>query len=70
MNRLYSLQVYRGFAALAVILFHVHLVAKKWVDFQFFGGVFQGANIGVDFFFVLSGFIITYIHWGDLGQPN
>ncbi len=35
-----------------------------------FGGVFNFGNAGVDFFFVLSGFIIFFVHGKDVGQPS
>jgi peptidoglycan/LPS O-acetylase OafA/YrhL len=34
-----------------------------------FYGVFKFAHAGVDFFFVLSGFIIFHVHRNDLGNP-
>ncbi len=61
------LQAYRGIAALLVVLFH----AKMTVE-EYFGGhdllyMFNIGEAGVQFFFVLSGFIIFYIHKKDLG---
>jgi peptidoglycan/LPS O-acetylase OafA/YrhL len=35
-----------------------------------FGGVFRFAHAGVDFFFVISGFIILHIHYGEIGRPG
>ena len=32
--------------------------------------LFAFGNAGVDFFFVLSGFIIYYVHHSDINQPN
>ena len=34
------------------------------------GGLFSFGHAGVDFFFVLSGFIITFIHTRDFSQPS
>jgi sugar transferase EpsL len=52
-----SLQILRGIAASIVVIFHE------------FGatGLFQYGVYGVDLFFVLSGFIILYIHHADIG---
>lgn len=35
-----------------------------------FSGHLQNFNVGIDFFFVLSGFIITWVHWRDIGDPS
>jgi exopolysaccharide production protein ExoZ len=52
-----SMQLLRGVAAIAVVIFHE------------FGssGLFKLGQHGVDLFFVLSGFIILYIHNRDIG---
>ncbi len=61
-----GLQAARGIAALLVVLLHATLGAevfygKPFDDFWGFG------YVGVDFFFVLSGFIIFHAHRNDAG---
>lgn len=68
-----GLQVIRGIAALAVVLFHEqeltsfgpHAVSNNW-----FTALFKFGYAGVDIFFVLSGFLIVYVHYGDIGRPS
>ncbi len=55
----------RGSAALVVFLAHGFFVD---VPTQF-SNVFLWGRWGVDFFFVLSGFIIAHVHWSDIGRP-
>jgi peptidoglycan/LPS O-acetylase OafA/YrhL len=63
----------RGIAALLVVLYHVDKYyfasAKYWTD-GVFGGVFKFGHAGVEFFFVLSGFIMLMIHRRDIGQAD
>jgi len=69
---LQSLQAGRGLAALSVVLFHadaVFALPKYWGE-RLFGHFLQPANSGVYYFFVLSGFIITYAHASDIGRPD
>lgn len=68
---LYSIEAARGIAALLVLLMH----AANLMNVPHFsghvglGGVFDFGYIGVDFFFVLSGFVIAYTNHGNVGQP-
>jgi exopolysaccharide production protein ExoZ len=60
------LQIGRGIAAILVVLYHFNSSTTQYFHFVFFNDFFKFGNIGVDFFFVLSGFIITYTHMKDL----
>ena len=68
--KLESLQVYRGIAAISVVLYHVTTIADMTFGFEFAWGLFFHGLLGVDFFFVLSGFIIFFVHSRDLGHPD
>ncbi|BDG86586.1 acyltransferase family protein [Citrobacter koseri] len=55
-DKIYSIQYLRGFAALFVVLYHSKdLMGNAWNKFVVNG------FIGVDIFFIMSGFIIYYI---------
>ena len=56
-----SIQVLRGLAAVAVVLFHVSIWENKKLGVQLMPGCFQLGDVGVDLFFVISGFIMVYI---------
>lgn len=69
---LYSLQASRGVAAVAVMLFHLGgaFSSEKYFDRPEFIRIFSFGNTGVEFFFVLSGFIIARAHGSDIGKRN
>lgn len=71
-RRFDGLEFGRGLAALAVLLSHVSIILAepRFYGSPIFNGVFTKFGAGVDFFFVLSGFIITWVHWHDIGHPD
>ena len=54
-------QIFRGAAAVMVMLYHLGLINR--FHSPFLGGAFAFGHSGIDFFFVLSGFIMLYVHW-------
>lgn len=67
-----TLQSGRALAAISVVAFHLSIYmqlpryggASPFIDYTKHG------NLGVDFFFVLSGFIIFFAHERDVGRPE
>ncbi|QLE56151.1 acyltransferase [Nostoc sp. TCL26-01] len=68
-QKLYSLQALRGLAAVLVVLAHCDLIFNQNYGKDFWFKIFNFGGSGVDFFFVLSGFIILYIHQREIGNP-
>ena len=69
-SRLGSIEAVRGVAATAVVLYHV----ARHVDLAYgvpaLKAAFQFGHAGVDLFFVISGFIIFFVHKADIGAPG
>jgi peptidoglycan/LPS O-acetylase OafA/YrhL len=67
MRRIETVEAARGLAAAAVVVFHANAAVTRQTG--------QGwpwlnpLEHGVDFFFVLSGFIIFHVHRADMGNP-
>ena len=73
-ERMWGIEACRGIAALMVVLNHIaqfnHQALQSGVaDFQI-NPMFEVGRTGVDFFFVLSGFIIYFVHRSDIGRPD
>ena len=69
-KKLNLLQVYRGIAAILVVLFHLNEMSIKRLEQVTFFNLFQAGWSGVDYFFVLSGFIMVYVHRSAIGKPD
>ena len=67
MNKYRTLQAGRGLAALIVACYHATKLSERLFGWTYAGGFFNFGFSGVDFFFVLSGFIIYYVHHNDIG---
>lgn len=71
-TKIQSIEAARAVAALSVVLMH----AANLMRVEHFTGhigmnrVFDFGYVGVDFFFVLSGFVIAYVHGPDIGRPE
>ncbi len=69
-QQLNSLQLYRGIASILVVFHHANLILEQNFSKDISFNWFHFGWVGVDFFFVISGFIIFYIHQSDIGQPQ
>lgn len=68
----HSVEAGRGIAALLVVLYHADRLMPNpaYWGARALGGIFAFGHAGVDFFFVLSGFIIAHVHRNDIGRPS
>jgi exopolysaccharide production protein ExoZ len=71
LGRMRSIEGARGIAALMVVFMHAAnlMAVDHFSGHVGLGDIFGFGYVGVDFFFVLSGFIISFIHFNDIGRP-
>lgn len=71
-NYLDIVQIYRGIAALMVVLHHAvgSLHYYHNIDYKLLNLIGKIGKLGVDFFFILSGFIISYAVYYKYNNPN
>lgn len=70
MNKIYGIEVFRGIAAIMVVFYHVARHFYKNFGEYPLSDITKFGHAGVDFFFTLSGFIILYIHYSDIGKKQ
>ena len=69
-TKLSSVEALRGVAAVAVVLSHTARHVNKAYSAPGLITLFQSGHAGVDLFFVISGFIILYVHHPDVGHSG
>lgn len=69
-HHLLGLEAGRFLAAMLVCCYHFSLAFRNLRDGDVLDMAFHGGHAGVDYFFVLSGFIIFHVHRRDLGQTE
>jgi exopolysaccharide production protein ExoZ len=67
-GKLLPLEFCRGLAAVLVACLHAGASIDKHYGYDI--GAVRNFGAGVDFFFVLSGFVMAYVHWPDIGRPG
>jgi exopolysaccharide production protein ExoZ len=69
-KKLNLLQVYRGIAAVLVVMLHLNIMSVERLNQVTFFNLFDAGWSGVDYFFVLSGFIMVYVHGSAIGKKD
>ncbi|HBB0347673.1 TPA: acyltransferase [Escherichia coli] len=69
-DRILSIQYMRGIAALLVVLFHYRFMLNNRYAQEDLGGIFSYGGLGVDIFFMISGFIISFSTKNDYSKRN
>ncbi|MEG0057662.1 acyltransferase family protein [Hafnia sp.] len=69
-GRILSIQYMRGIAALLVVFFHYRFMLNNRYAQGDLGGIFSYGGMGVDLFFMISGFIIAFSTKNDTSINN
>ncbi|HEX5127752.1 MAG TPA: acyltransferase [Rhodocyclaceae bacterium] len=69
-GKLLGIESGRGIAAMLVVFYHAARHMQQDIGYLPLHGIANFGHAGVDFFFVLSGFIIYYVHGFDFSHPE
>lgn len=69
-QKLSALQILRGLAAVWVVIYHLEFLATHYFHTSLGINLIHAGYLGVHLFFVLSGFIIFWIHEADAENAN
>ena len=69
-NLFISLELGRFVAAFLVCMFHASGTVATFHGDHPFGDIVRAGHIGVEYFFLLSGFLMYFIHAGDIGKSG
>jgi len=69
MNYIKSLTSIRGYCALLIVFTHYHFFLQQ-IDITYIQKTLRYGTIGVDIFFILSGFFLTYIYRNKLRESK
>jgi exopolysaccharide production protein ExoZ len=72
-RQILSIQYLRGIAALLVVFYHVLQEVGRYVKNSLFLDFYElrhFGQVGVDVFFVISGFVMMYVHGNDFQKSN
>ena len=67
---LHGIQAMRGVFAVLVVCHHVGVQSSRYWSNEWLGSMFNHSTFRVDFFFVLSGFVLWAAHRADAGRPD
>lgn len=69
-DRILSIQYMRGIAAILVVFFHYRFMLNNRYAQEDLGGIFSYGGLGVDLFFMISGYIIAFATRSDSSINN